>query len=185
MVEMAVLTAVVVILQLISVFFRFGPFSITLVLVPVILGSMLFGPWAGAWLGLVFGATVLLSGDAAAFLVVNPFGTVVTVLGKGFLAGLVAGLVYRLIARKNEWAALFASSFVCPIVNTGVFLLGCLVFFMPTINEWAAEAGAPNAGYYLICGMVGINFLIELGLNLLIAPGLYRLVGLIERQKDN
>ena len=125
-VELAVLTAIVIVLQLLGSFIRFGPFSITLVLIPIVLGAALYGPLAGLWLGFVFGGAVLLSGDAAAFLAIDPFGTVVTVLLKGMAAGFVSGLLYNLIAQKSTWAAAFAAAFVCPVVNTGVFLLGCL-----------------------------------------------------------
>ena len=87
----ALFTAIVAVLQLVGAFIRFGPFSISLVLVPIVVGAALYGPKAGAWLGLVFGVVVLLSGDAAAFLAVNPWGTIVTVLVKGAAAGLCAG----------------------------------------------------------------------------------------------
>ena len=98
-------TAIVVVLQLLGSFIKFGTFSISLVLIPIIVGAALYGIGAGAWLGLVFGVTVLLSGDAAAFLAVNPVGTVITVLLKGALAGLCAGAVYTLIEKKNSLGA--------------------------------------------------------------------------------
>ncbi len=90
------LTAIVVVLQLLGSFIHFGLFSISLVLIPIVVGASLYGIGAGTWLGLAFGITVLVSGDAAAFLTVNPGGTVVTVLLKGALAGLLAGGVYKL-----------------------------------------------------------------------------------------
>ena len=98
---MALLTAVVVILQFLGAFVRFGPFSISLVLIPIVVGAALYGPLAGAWFGFVFGLVVLLSGDAAAFLVVSPLGTILTVLLKGSLAGLCAGLVYKALSRSR------------------------------------------------------------------------------------
>ena len=72
-------TAIVVVLQLVASAIKFGPFSITLVLAPIIIGAAMYGIGAGAWLGLAFGVTVLISGDAAAFLTINPAGTVITV----------------------------------------------------------------------------------------------------------
>ena len=76
------LTAIVVVLQLLGSFIRFGPFSISLVLIPIAVGAALYGILAGGWLGLAFGVAVLLSGDAGVFLAINPIGTVVTVLIK-------------------------------------------------------------------------------------------------------
>ncbi|MBQ2509866.1 MAG: ECF transporter S component, partial [Erysipelotrichaceae bacterium] len=87
-----ILMAIVIILQLLGSFIRFGPFSISLVLIPIVVGAALYGPFAGGLLGLTFGVVVLLSGDAAPFLAVNVFGTVLTVLLKGALAGVFAGL---------------------------------------------------------------------------------------------
>ena len=100
-VGLGLFTAIVVVLQFLGSFIKFGPFSITLVLAPIVIGAALYGIGAGAYLGLVFGATVLISGDAAAFLTINPIGTVIIVLLKGMLAGLAAGLVYSLISRAR------------------------------------------------------------------------------------
>lgn len=178
---MALLTAVVVILQFLGAFVRFGPFSISLVLIPIVVGAALYGPLAGAWFGFVFGLVVLLSGDAAAFLVVSPLGTILTVLLKGSLAGLCAGLVYKALSRsyakvRGVDLAVVAAAIVCPVVNTGVFLLGCLSFFMPTISEWAAGMGFESVGRYMIFGLVGGNFLFELLFNIILSPIIVRLI---------
>ena len=173
---MAILTAIVIVLQLLGSFIRFGPFSISLVLVPIVIGAALYGAWAGGWLGFVFGAVVLLSGDAAAFLAVNPAGAIITCLVKGFLAGLCAGLVYNLIAGKNETIAASAAAIVCPIVNTGVFLIGCVLFFMETISGWGTAMEFENVGTYMIVGLVGLNFLIEMLVNVILSPMIIRLI---------
>ncbi|MFQ8953399.1 MAG: hypothetical protein ACLR56_10600 [Oscillospiraceae bacterium] len=93
----------------------------------------------GTWLGLVFGTVVLLNGDATAFFAVNVFGTVLTVLLKGAACGFAAGLTYKLLAKYNKYAAVIAAAVVCPLVNTGVFLIGCLLFFLDTIKAWGAN----------------------------------------------
>ena len=128
-----ILTALVIILQLMGSFIRFGMFSISLVLVPIVIGAALCGYKTGAWLGFVFGMAVLLSGDASAFFAVDIIGTVITVLVKGTLCGLAAGLTYKLLEKYNRYIAVIAAAIVCPVVNTGIFLLGCSVFFMGTI----------------------------------------------------
>jgi uncharacterized membrane protein len=173
---LALFTAIVVVLQLLGSFIRFGPFSISLVLVPIVVGAALYGPAAGAWLGFVFGLVVLLSGDAAAFLAVNPIGTILTVLVKGTGAGFLAGLTYRALAKVNDWLAVIAAAVVAPVVNTGIFLVGCLLFFMPTITEWATAMGFPSVGNYMIFGLVGANFLFELLFNIVLSPVIVRLI---------
>ena len=97
---LALLTAIVVVLQFAGSFIRFGMFAICPVLIPIVIGAALYGPLAGAWLGLAFSLTVLISGDAAAFLAVDVFGTIVTVLVKGVGAGFGAGLAYKLLCKR-------------------------------------------------------------------------------------
>ena len=175
----AVLTALVIILQMLGGFIRFGMFQVSLVLVPIVIGAAKCGKGIGAWLGFVFGLVVLLNGDAAAFLTVNVVGTIITVLVKGTACGFLAGLVYELIANKNRYVAVVAAALVCPIVNTGVFLLGCVLFFMETITEWA---GGTNVGAYIITGLVGFNFLFELGTNMVLGPIIMRVLKAFEKK---
>ena len=177
----ALLTAIVVILQFLGAFIHFGPFSISLVLIPIVVGAALYGKWAGAWLGFVFGVVVLLT-DAAAFLAVNVPGTILLCLLKGLLAGLCAGLVYKALEPKNTTVAVVVAALVAPVVNTGVFLLGCLVFFMPTITAWGEGLGFPNVGNYILFGLVGGNFLFEVLANIILSPIIVRLIGLGKKQ---
>ncbi len=192
LVILGILTAITVLLQFLGSFIKFGPFSVSLVLIPIVVGAAVCGPLAGAWLGLVFGAVVLFSGDAAPFLAVNFAGTVAVVLLKGALAGLAAGLVYSalkpvdaqivlMVKGKEKWGAelgVIAAAIVAPVVNTGVFLLGCLVFFLPTVREWGAATGYENVGAYMILGLVGANFLFELLFNIVLSPTVVRLIDL-------
>ncbi|MBQ7064346.1 MAG: ECF transporter S component [Firmicutes bacterium] len=172
----AIFTAIVIALQLAGSFIRFGTFSISLVLIPIVLGGALYGPLAGMWLGLVFGAAVLLSGDANTFMVLNVGGTIATVLIKGVLAGLAAGLVYKALEHRNQYAAVICAAIICPVVNTGVFLIGCLVFFMDTIRAWGEGLGFTSVGKYMIVGLVGLNFIFELVLNVVLSPVVLRLI---------
>lgn len=179
MVGIALFTAIVVVLQLLAVGLRaLGLFSISLVLVPIVVGSAVYGWKGGAWLGFAFGVAVLLSGDAAAFLAIDVLGTIVTVLVKGTACGLVAGLVYKLLEKHGRFMAVIVAAVICPVVNTGVFLLGCQVFFLDTIGQWAAAYNYANVGAYMIFGLTGINFLIELGVNIVLAPVATRLIKL-------
>ena len=180
----ALLTALVFVIQLLGGSIRVGGlFSITLVLLPIVLGAALVGPIGGAWLGLVFAAAVFYTGDANAFLAVDPFGTILTVILKGTLAGLITGLVYRLCERVKPYLRALICAAVCPIVNTGIFLLGCLIFFMPTLEEWAMASEYASAGVYayMIFGLCG-NFIVELVTNILLAPVLVRLISMLEER---
>lgn len=170
------LTAMVVVLQLLGSFIHFGPFSISLVLLPIVIGAATCGPLVASWLGLSFGMTVLFSGDAAAFLAIHELGTIATVLLKGILCALTAALAYKALERFNLYFAVVVAAIVCPVVNTGIFLVGCRLFFWETISAWGSGAGFANPAAYALLGLVGANFLFELGFNLVLSPVVVRLL---------
>ncbi len=176
----ALLTAIVVVLQVVTTLVaRAGFFSFTISLVPIVVGAALYGWKAGAWLGFVFGAVTLI--DAGAFFAIDILGTIVTCLVKGTMAGLVAGLVYLLLKKvigANTIVSVICAAVIAPIMNTGFFILGCLVFFMDTITIWA---GGTDVFTYILVGLVGINFFIELGVNLVLSPTIVKLIKLGKR----
>ncbi len=181
-VGMGLLTAIVIVLQALALNIRFGMFCITLVLVPIIVGAALYGWKAGAWLGFVFSVVVLLT-DAGAFLAISIPGTIVTVIAKGTLAGLVAGVVYAALSKRTgKLVSTVIAGILAPIVNTGVFVLGCFVFFYPTISEWATGAGYANGAAYLILGIVGINFIVELAINLVLSTVIVQIVNIGKKE---
>lgn len=164
------LAAIAAVLRFVGSTIRFGPFSVSLVLIPLALGAALYGWGMGCWLGLVFGTVVLLSGDAGLFLAADPGGAIVTVLGKGIACGAAAGLCCRWL--HPRYPTILLSALTAPLVNTGVFLLGCRLFFMPLIHQWAQQAGYAGAGAYLMAGMVGCPCTLAItgGLGRFVAP---------------
>lgn len=175
-VGIGIFAAIVVVLQFISMNLRFTMFSITLTLVPIVVGAAVYGLEAGAILGAVFGLTVLLTGDANPFIAISPLGTVLVVMVKGIAAGFLAGLVYRLTAKKSDIVGAIAAAVTAPVVNTGIFTVGCFIFFLDTLTEWGSAAGFDNVGAYIILSLAGINFLIELAINLVLSPVIVRLI---------
>lgn len=173
-VVLGIMAAIVVVLQLLSSVIHFGPFSITLALTPIIVGGALYGMWGGCWLGFVMGLTVLLSGDAAAFLTVNAPGTIFIVLLKSMAAGLLASIVYKAIEKKNVYLAVICAGITAPVVNTGIFVIGCFLFFMDTIAVWAGQS---DAVAFIFTGMIGMNFIVELAVNMALATVTVTIIG--------
>lgn len=166
------MSAIVLALQLLGSFIKFGPVSISLVLIPIVVGAALYGPEAGAFLGGVFSLVVLMQPDTAFFYGINFFGTVLTVLVKGIMAGLLSGLAYRCLRNKNEWLAVGIAAMVCPLVNTGFFALGSRLFFWDVL----AEMGNGNALFALLTIMIGFNFIAEFATNVICAPVIVRIL---------
>ena len=181
----SILTAIVVVLQVIALVTRavLPMFAINLVLIPIVIGAAIGGIKLGAWLGFVSGVAILCT-DAASFFVVSIIGTILTVLIKGVASGLAAAGVYKLLEKKNKYAAVICAAVVCPIVNTGVFILGCLAFFMDTIKGWGAAAGFDNAFAFIFIGLIGINFIIELVINVVLSPTVLKLLEIRNKERN-
>lgn len=177
LVGMSLMMAVVVVLQYVGSFIKLGQFSISLVLVPIVIAGAVYGPGSGALLGLIFGITVILSGDAATFMAFSPVGTIIIVILKGVACGYISGLIYQKLETKNEKLAGLVSAISAPVVNTGVFLIGCATVFMPLIKSWATLEGyGTNLAGYFIYGLVGANFVVELIINVALASTIVRII---------
>ena len=179
----AILTALVVVLQCMGQFIKLGPFSISLVLVPIVLGAATCGTKVSSWLGAVFSVVVLFT-DAAAFLAIDIPGTIITVLAKGIACGAAAGVVYHLLQKKNRYLATLAAAVVCPVVNTGIFLVGCRLFFWDTIQTWGTAMGYVSTAEYVVYGLVGGNFLAEMAINIVLCPVIVRILNIVRKPKD-
>ncbi len=166
LVYLAVFTAIVVVLQFIPI--KIGTFELALSVPVIVIGAALLGAGAGTWLGFVFGFVVLLLPGTAAYLSFNAFGTVLTVILKGALAGLCAAFVYKLFKAINLYAAALLSAIAATFVNTGVFLVGSLIFFESDIAT-------------VIGVLISVNFLIELLVNIVLVPTVYRVINIKKR----
>lgn len=183
LVLLALLTAIVAVLAYYGGFIKIGGLaSISLTLIPVVIGATLCGPLAGAWLGAVAGAIFFATPDAAFWFGLSIPGTIITVMVKGALSGLCAGLVYRALEKFNRYLAVTASAVICPVVNTGIFLLGSLVFFADTVSGGASAEGL-SVGMYLIVFFVGLNFVFELIANIIMSPAIIRILDVAKKGK--
>lgn len=179
----AIMTALVIILQLVGTATTFfGPFSTAVALVPIVIGAAMCGTAVGAWLGFIFGVVVILSGGAALFFAFDVPGTIITVLLKGTACGLCAGLVYKLLEKINRYLAVMVAAIVCPVVNTGVFLLGCFIFFMDSADAIAEAIGMNVSGMALFWALAMGNFLLEVVTSLVLSPVIVRVLNISKKQ---
>ncbi len=188
MAAMGLLMALVVVMQFISSMIPpISGFSISLVLLPIVLGAALYGPGAGALLGGIFGVIVFINcvtgsdvGGAMVFQA-DPVMCFLVVIGKGVLAGSTAGLVYGLLKGKNRYVAMFLAAIVCPVVNTGVFVLCMVTLFRGVISAWAGGAGA-DLITYIFSFLLLFNFVPELILNVAFSPASARIAGIVHKK---
>lgn len=185
MVVIAFLMAMVVALQFISSQIRpIGGVSISLVLIPIIMGAAYCGPSAGAILGATFGVITFLNcvsgADPGGHTVfqASPIGCLLVVMAKGILAGAAAGWLYRALIIKNGYIAMLGAAIVCPVVNTGVFLTAMAVFFKDVLRVWA---GAGDLLAYVFSALILFNFVPELLINIVFCPAGERIIRAVKK----
>ena len=185
MVQLAVLLAIVIFLQCFLGSIVVGTTSFSVVLVPIVIGAILLGPGAGAFLGFAFGLIVLIMGISGRDQFTNllflsqPAFTVLICLGKGAAAGWVAGLIYKLLSHASSLWASVAAAAIAPIVNTGLFILGGLTLVRGTLEANLGAFGADSVVIFLVIVCAGVNFLVEFGVNMVLSPAIYRIIHVV------
>lgn len=163
--------ALEIIFQIVGNYLQFGPVNINLSLITIVLAAAMCGPLSGAVVGFFNGLMALLSPSTIAiFMPISPVGTVLACLLKTTIAGLVAGFVFNALKNKNKVVGLLLSSLLVPIINTGIFVVFCLLFFRPFLESGVGEA-YPNIGAFLIFGVIGINFIFEIITTVVLSTG--------------
>ncbi len=186
---LGVLLALVIVLQAFGGSIAFGTVSLNFTLIPIVLGAILLGPVCGAILGFACGMVVLIqviiapAGFYAIIWQYAPFVTVLTCIVKTTVAGWLAGWIFQLLEKKNRYVAVFVASGLVPIVNTALFILGCLCMsnaitaFQQTIN-----VGGMNVFVFILVVLVTFNFFIEFAINLLVSPALHTVYKVAEKR---
>ncbi len=184
-VYLAVLTTLLVVLNLLGTVFKIVT-NVNLTLIPIVVGSLTLGIKGGFILGLISGLMTFIFGVTGVDPFTNflftqhPVLTFLVCTVKIVVAAVLGALVYKLLQNKNKYLATFVASAVVPVVNTLIFILGALLM-SDTISVLSGAEGV-SVIYFLIVICAGINFLIELGINLLVAPAIYTVIRVVDKQ---
>ena len=174
------LLALEIIFQIIGNYLQIGPANLNVALVPIVLAGVLCGPISGAVLGFFNGIMALLSPSTIAiFMPIDPVGTVMACLLKCTLAGALGGFVFKFFKNKHQLMGLILISLLVPTVNTGIFCIMCLIFFRPFLESGVGNT-FPNIGAFLVFGVVGWNFILELLTTAVLSP----LIGMILLKRE-
>ena len=169
LVLLAIFIATSIVLQAFATNFKIGEYSPALSLVPIAISAILLGPIAGCITGGFWGLYILIfDPSCAAFFQYSWFGTVVVVLGKGILAGLASGWLNKWLKRYNIYVGMCVAAIATPIVNSTIFRVGEVVFFLPLLG------GASKLLPTLI-SLFSISFLLELGISVVLSPVVCRI----------
>lgn len=183
---MAILLALVVVLQSIS---SLGLIPLCLCLVPITLGAVVLDWKCAGILGFAFGVVALFWGIVGKDVFTlylfgaSPVMTILICIVKGTLAGILPALVFNALKSKNHLLASIAAAITAPIVNTGVFALGCLIIredVIATAGKLGVEA--VNFATLLFVVIIGVNFFIELLINAVFAPALDKVETVVKKR---
>lgn len=187
MVTLAVLAALVVVLAVAGAI-PAGAFTITLTLVPIVIGAILYGWQGGALLGAIFGMIVsiqVVTGAAGLFstamLEYSPVVTIITCVVKGAAAGLLAGLFFGWFSKVNYYLGVVLAAVIAPIANTGIFSVVCLTVFRSLVVNALGTSAGSGLLMAFIAGFIGVNFVIELSINVILAPVIMRIVKIVRK----
>ena len=185
---LAVLLALVIVLQIWGSGVKIGTTSVSFVLIPIVLGAILLGPVAGAFLGCAFGVVVIVMGvmgvDYFTFVVFSdhPVLTVILCLVKGAAAGFVAGILFKALRGKSESAAVLVSALAAPVVNTGLFILGAMLMSDTLSANFVADG--QTVLYFLVIGCAGLNFVVEFIINAVASPAIYTVARVVGKKVE-
>ena len=186
----AVLTSLTVVLQFVGGYMRIGPVNLNLTLIPLVLCGMLLGVIYSTVLGFIIGTVFLVQGITGFepftgyLFSENPVLLTLTCVLKTTAAGAAGAVLYNVLKEKNKYLATFLSAAVVPVVNTAIFILGMLLI-RNSLIDYLTSKGLDVSGYSVIYVILVIvvtwNFFIEFGLNLLLAPAVYRVIKVMDK----
>lgn len=176
-VTLAVLSAITVVLQILSgLLTGLLPFSLSLVLIPISVAAWYYGLAGGAILGGVFGITVfvqcVIGLDKTGLMLfgIDPLATILLSFGRCLLVGLLIGAVS--LAKKQDTGFKYLYAALAPTMNTTVFVMLYALLFNDLLIKGAGSYDSVIS--FIIIGLVGINYVVELVLNIIILPPLLK-----------
>lgn len=186
-----ILMALVIVLQMFCGSINIaGLITLNFSLIPIVLGAIVLGPVAGALLGFANGIVILIQvilTPTGFYYIIWTYSPVITTLiciVKTTVAGFVGGIVFRLISKKNTLAATFTTAAIVPVINTALFVLGCLCMTDTILiyQDTMPDYDGMNIFVFICVGIVTVNFFIEFALNLIVSPALNSVYRVVEKQ---
>ena len=165
LVQLSLLTAIILVMAFTPVgYLKIGALSISFLMIPVVIGGMILGPKAGAFLGGVFGLTSFfqcfgMDWFGTTLMGVNPIATFITCVVARVLAGLLPGLLFSWMEKidKTKILSYAITSLSGALLNTFFFVGFLVIFFSRTLMEM--QMG--DTVWAVITSLVTINAVAE------------------------
>ena len=185
---LGILIALVIVLQLFASAIPMFGVTLNFSLIPIALASILLGWFGGAIVGFACGLVVWITmavlgqePSTAALFQASPIILTIMCIGKTTISGLVSGLVFKWVSKKNSFLAVVISAVIIPIVNTGIYMLGMVIMqdavaaFL-SLNSWSA-----GIIFTVVFGLIWLNFVLEMAINLIFIPMIHRVIKVVQK----
>jgi len=162
-------------------YFRTGAIEITLLTIPVIVGAIILGPAAGAFMGGVFGLTSFiqcfgLSPFGAVLLGINPVYTFIICFIPRVLMGWLCGVIFKALKNRTpKFVSFSVASLSGSLLNTIFFMSALMLLFGNTeyIQSFNPEGLSVIS---FVIAFVGANGLIEAAACFIVGTAISRAV---------
>ena len=180
---LGILIALVIVLQLFASAIAMFGVKLNFSLIPIAIAGILMGYLGGAIVGFACGLVVFITmavmgqEQSTAYLFqTNPLILTAMCIGKTTIAGLVSGLLYKLIEKKNKTVAVGVSSIVIPILNSGIYMLGIVLMRESAAQFMGLTSSSAGIVFGVVFGLIWLNFVLEMAITVIFTPILYRVI---------
>lgn len=155
-------------------YLKIGVIEMTLIMIPVAVGSIALGEKTGAVLGLVFGLTSFyqcINGSSpfgAALLSISPIYTFIMCIVPRVLMGFCSGLIFKALKKVPKAVSYLVAALSAPIVNTTLFVGSLMLFFGNSTFVMGLRGSLKFIPF--VIAFVGLNGLLEIILTGIVAP---------------
>ena len=187
MVRLAILIGIILLMSYTPLgYLKVGTVEITFIMIPVVVGAVVMGPKAGAFLGGVFGFTSFLqcfgfSAFGTMLFGINPVFTFILCMVPRVLMGWLSGVIFKKLHEvdRTNVASYVIACISGAILNTVLFVGFLLVLFGNTkeIQSFGSSL------WLIIVAIVGVNGLIEAGVCAVVGSTISKALALIVDKK--
>ena len=185
---LGILIALVIVLQLFASAIPMFGITLNFSLIPIAIAGILLGALGGAIVGFSCGLAVFITmavlgqePSTAFFFQVKPLILTVTCIGKTTLAGAVCGWMFNLLKKRSVHTAVVVGSILIPVVNTGVYMLGIVLMKDAASEFLALSSSSAGIVFAVVFGLIWLNFVLEMVINVVFTPLIYRVIKVIKR----
>lgn len=189
---LGILIALVIVLQLFASAIPMFGVTLNFSLIPIAFAGIMLGWIGGAIVGFSCGLVVFITmavigqePSTAYLFQASPVILTVMCIGKTTVAGIVSGILYKIISRKNVHIAVCLSALVIPIVNTAIYLIGIVLMKEHAALFMGLTNSSASVVFSVVFGLIWLNFVLEMIINVIFTPMIYRVIRVLKINSES